>query len=235
LLLSIDGERIAVTAAHVMDHLDETSLCIAGRPGTSPVPISGGEIRTTPKPQGDRQSDHFDIAFWRPPAAAVAGLGAVEFLDSSRISSNDPQTFGRLYTAIGYPYSRNKKKVNHTAKQLSTRVSMYTASVEAMPEVAAMLGVSGRQHLFLRFAQQSFTGGHDLTNTFGPTGLSGGALLDLGEFTSPESYERDPRRNAKLSGMVIEYYSEHHALVAVKIEYVIGSIRRAMARETRVS
>ncbi len=68
-------------------------------------------------------------------------------------------------------------------------------------------------------------------NTFHPRGLSGGALLDLGEFSSPESYERSPTANAKLAGMVIEYYSEHQALVAVKVNPMIGWIRRLLAGE----
>lgn len=64
-------------------------------------------------------------------------------------------------------------------------------------------------------------------NTFGARGMSGGALLDLGEFNSDESYERDPKGGAKLAGMIIEYYGEYRALVSVKIETVIAGIRLA--------
>jgi len=43
---------------------------------------------------------------------------------------------------------------------------------------------------------------------------------------------RDPKRNALLSGMVIEYYSDHRALVAVKIGTIINGIRSAQAAKS---
>ena len=57
----------------------------------------------------------------------------------------------RLYTAIGYPVSRNKKAIDHATKSITTRISMYTANVEAMPDLAAKLEMSGAEHFFLRF------------------------------------------------------------------------------------
>ena len=74
-----------------------------------------------------------------------------------------------------------------------------------------------------------FTGDGARVDTFGPRGLSGGALLDLGEFTSPDSYARRPSRSALLSGIVIEYHGDHRALVAVKIGTIVDGIRSARA------
>lgn len=68
--------------------------------------------------------------------------------------------------------------------------------------------------------------------TFGPKGLSGGALIELGDFASPESYARDPTRNALLGGMLIEYHRDHHALVSIRIDQVINGIRIALARQS---
>jgi hypothetical protein len=106
---------------------------------------------------------------------------------------------------------------------------MYTANVEAMPDLAAKLGVSGAEHFFLCFEKRAFTGQGASENTFGPKRLSGGALLDLGDFISPESYARDPKSSALLSGMVIEYYEEYRALVAVRIYGIVNGIRRVLA------
>jgi hypothetical protein len=94
---------------------------------------------------------------------------------------------------------------------------------------AAELGVSGADHLFLSWNTLSFAGTGVRVNTFGPCGLSGGALLDLGEFASPESFERDAG-GSLLTGMIIEYHEEHRALVAVKIRSVIAGIGRALAQ-----
>jgi hypothetical protein len=96
-----------------------------------------------------------------------------------------------------------------------------------MPELARKLGVTGSDHLFLHFEKHAFRGDGERVNTFGPRGLSGGALIDLGEFTSPESYARNPKRGALLGGMVIEYHSDHRALVAVEIGMIVNSVRGA--------
>jgi hypothetical protein len=58
---------------------------------------------------------------------------------------------------------------------------MYTAHAEEMPELASRLSVTGSDHIFLSFGKHAFTGDGARVNTFGPRGLSGGALLDLGE------------------------------------------------------
>jgi hypothetical protein len=56
---------------------------------------------------------------------------------------------------------------------------MYTAHAEEMPGLASELGVTGADHLCLHFERHAFTGDGARVNTFGPRGLSGGALLDL--------------------------------------------------------
>lgn len=234
LLLNIDGTLIVSTAAHVMDHLRESPLYVGGAIGAGLVPIAGGKIRSTSAPNGDRRSDRFDSAFWEPPPSAVTAMGKVEFLDDTRLSREVP-TPSRLYTAIGYPVSRNKKAIDHAGRSITTRISMYTANVEEMPALAIKLKASGAEHFFLRFERRAFTGIGASENTFGATGLSGGALLDLGDFTSPESYARDPRHSALLSGMVIEYHKEHRALVAVRIDSIVRGIRNALNRQPGVS
>jgi hypothetical protein len=55
-----------------------------------------------------------------PTAAEVNALG-VEFVDASRLAAGRRTTKDRLYTAIGFARSRNKKKVNHMAKSIDMR------------------------------------------------------------------------------------------------------------------
>jgi hypothetical protein len=234
-LLEVDGTPIVSTAAHLIDDLKITELLIAGLVGTELVRIQGGRIKTTPGRGGiRRQFDPFDCAFWQPPEATIAALGPVKFLDASRISHNRAPIENRLYTAIGYPISRNKDRVDHAAEELSIGVSMYTSSMEPMPKLAALRGVSGNEHFFMRFEKHAFTADGTHMNAFGPDGLSGGALLDLGDFSSPEVYAKGIRRKALLSGMLIEHNKQHHALIAVKIGPIINGIRLALARRVEV-
>jgi hypothetical protein len=227
LLLNIDSTPIVCTAAHVMDHLQESPVYVGGALGSGLVPIAGGRIRSTSQPNR-RRSDHFDSAFWVPPPSAVDAMGAVIFLGDARLSAAAP-TPGRFYTAIGYSVSRNKNAIDHATKSVTTRISMYTTNVEKMPNLASKLGVSGAEHFFLRFEKHAFTGDGGSQNTFGAKGLSGGALLELGEFTSLDSYDRNPRGSALVSGMVIAYHKEHRALVAVRIDAIVSGIRVALA------
>jgi hypothetical protein len=89
LLLNIDSTPIVCTAAHVMDHLQESPVYVGGALGSGLVPIAGGRIRSTSQPDR-RQSDHFDSAFWVPPPSAVDAMGDVIFLDDARLSAAAP-------------------------------------------------------------------------------------------------------------------------------------------------
>lgn len=145
-LLNMDGVPTVVTAAHILDQRADQTLYVAGVPGTSPVPILRGVVMTTPTLEARRVSDHFDTAIWQP--LTVDALGAVDFLDAWRISHNRPQSADRLYTALGYAISRNKKAVDHRTRSISTHVSMYTGDAEEMPELASKLRVTASDHLF---------------------------------------------------------------------------------------
>jgi hypothetical protein len=227
LLINIDGVPTVCTAAHVADHCKEYDLYVGGVVGGHPIHIPRDAFISTPAPGGDRDADHFDYAFWQPPSSAsLAGLGEVEFLNDSAIAGDHAPTQTRLYTSIGYARSRNKNKINHSMRTIETRISMYSAHAEVMKELATQLRVTGAEHIFLQWAPLSFAGTARM-NTFGARGLSGGALLDLGEFNSDESYKRDPERNAKLAGMIIEYYEDYQALVSINIRAVINGIRLA--------
>jgi hypothetical protein len=231
LLLDIGGWPIVSTAAHIIDELKaEVALYVGGTKGTSPVPILGGAIKTTTAPENNRRLDRLDCAFWQPPDSAVADMGSVEFLEPSRTSHNRAAAHDRMYTAMGYPVSRNKKGITPASRSISNKLSMYTGSVEELPALVAELGVSGDDHLFLRFGKYAFNADGTRVNTFRPTSLSGGALLDLGDFTSPAAYAGDAKHSAKLAGMLIEHKEKHGALVAVKIGPIVRGVARALAR-----
>lgn len=230
LLLNIDAVPTVVTAAHILQEVSrhECTLYVGGSVGAGLVPIMGGRRLATP---GDR-SDHIDVAIWQPEAHTVDSLGTVEFLGCVKLSNYPRPDADRLYTVLGYPVSRNKKAIDHTTRSITTRVSMYTAQASHQPRLANELGISGTDHLFLELGRRAFTGDGEQINVFGTVGLSGGALLDLGLFASQESLMRDPKYNARLAGMVIEYHKTHRVLVAVKIDAILRDVREAVASGT---
>jgi len=71
----------------------------------------------------------------------------------------------------------------------------------------------------VRFAKYAEDAGGMEMETFYPEGLSGGVLLDLGDFTSYDIYTGDTKHRARLAGVIIEYHEDRQALVAVKIAH----------------
>jgi hypothetical protein len=179
-LLRIDGHPIFVTAAHVLDPLREgVELSVGGQPGTRPVPIEGGVIRMTTPPQGNRLKDHVDTAFWKMPGKAVKPLGNVWFVDPFRISHNRAPVERRYYMAMGFAQSRNRKSIDNGRRGISNLISRYSGGVIEIPALAAELGVSGADHMFLNFEKRAQAEDDTTIDAFTPTGLSGGPLLDL--------------------------------------------------------
>jgi hypothetical protein len=229
LLLEIDGKRVVSTAAHIADDLALTPLFVGGLVGTHPVQLAGRFRATTP-PGGDRRLDHLDCAYCEISANDTAALGPVEFLSESRMSHNRVPSERRVYTAFGYAVSRNKKSIDHRTRSITNRLSMYTGHVVEVPALAAKLPRSGEGHLLVNFERHAHTANGERVNAFGPRGLSGGALLDLGDFTSPAIYAPDSQHTATLSGMLIEHWDEHHVMVAVKIGAIVEGIRQDLTR-----
>lgn len=228
ILLNVEGHRILATAAHIADQLPRRgSLFVGGPLGASPVPLPT-QIKTTTAPDGDRNADHYDLAFCEVPESALPPMGKVEFLSADRLSHNRVATEGHQYTALGYAISRNEDAFDHVARTITHRRSIYTAGVEPMPKLAKKLGVSGEDHLFQRYSKYSFDTAGQKMNSVNPEGFSGGALLDLGDFSSPTILSRTPGASARLSGMLIEYHRHHNAIVAVKIGRIFEAIRGAL-------
>jgi len=231
ILLEIDGMRVLATAAHTADWtLKGIQLYVGGAIGKRLVAIPG-IARTTIAPDGIREKDPFDFAFWVVSEDDARALGRVVFLGKDRLSHNRAPPQARYFMAFGYARSRNKTRVDHRRKAIGVRTSRYTGTVVEMPDLAAELGVSGNQHLFLHFQQRAEAADGTQVNSFGPVGFSGGGLFDLGDFASPAIYADYARRPAVLAGMMIEHHPQRDAVVAVKIGLVVESIRRALSED----
>jgi hypothetical protein len=232
ILLDIDGMPVVATAAHIVDDITKgATLFVAGPARPQLVPIVGGNIKTTSPPRGDRGLDHSDSAFWRIPEGAVEDLGAANFLGPSRLAHNRSPLERRYYTALGYAVSRNEDGVDHVQRSITITPSMHTSNAVSEPALARKLRSSDDEHIFVRFAKQAQDADGATVDTFYPEGFSGGALLDLGDFTSPAIYTGSARHKARLAGMIIEYHEKkYRALVAVKIGPIVSGIRSALSR-----
>ena len=228
-LLDVDGTRVVSTAAHIVDELALTDLFVCGLVRSQLVPMLGGKVRATkPPPGGNRRLDHLDCAFWQIPDSSIQGLGEVEFLNASMFSHNRARQC-RIATTwrwvSQYHVTRKPSKNSRSPIDgLDTPVPWWTGQSWLLRWGCPALNIYFCSSESMRLRPT------EAINTFGPKGLSGGALLDLGDFTGPAIYSQDKRRSARLSGMLIEHYEDHHAVVAVKIGPIVNGIRRSLAR-----
>lgn len=231
ILLDIDGTPVVATAAHIVDDIPEGATLFVATPARPQlVPIVGGDIKTTPKPPKGRNYDHSDSAYWRIPDDEVERLGVANFLGPSRLSHNRAPQDRRYYTALGYAVERNADRVDHERRTITFAPSMHTSNAVSEPKLTRRLNSPGDQHLFVRFARYAKDADGVEMETFYPEGLSGGALLDLGDFTSYDIYGGDTKHRARLAGVIIEYHEDRQALVAVKIGPIVSGITNALRR-----
>jgi hypothetical protein len=180
-------------------------------------------IQTALPASGDRSHDKVDVGFWEVDTAAAQQLGQVRFLKAHEFSENRTSTRGRQYMAMGFPYSRNKKVIDHFRQTITPTVRTYTSEVVENPRLASELRVTGDNHLFLDFGKSAFHSDGEKANTFAPAGMSGGPLVDLGSFVDLENYGPSGP-DARIAGLLLEWHKKHNAIVALKIEHVCRAL-----------
>ncbi len=224
-LLRLCGVRYGITAAHVIDQLSESHLYVAGIAGGEPVQILD-EVVFTQAPGDRRQDDHRDFAFYRIPENRFRLLGDASCVEVDDVSRNRASFDHRLYMALGYPISKNRgrRRINPRERSIISTSWRYVEGVTPMPKLAAELGISGELHFFQPYSKYSRDSSGKRVSSVSPRGLSGGALVDLGNFASMESYDPRVAAAGHLAGIVIARYPRHGALASIRIQPVIDAI-----------
>jgi hypothetical protein len=52
--------------------------------------------------------------------------------------------------------------------------------------------------------------------------MSGGPLIDLGDFSTPKNVQKGKKAVGQLAGLLIEYHPTQKAIVAVRIDVVLS-------------
>lgn len=98
-LLRVDGKRYFVTAAHVLDLNQQSTLYVGGSNALEPIT---GIAEVTKAPASGRAEDKFDFAYMELPEDFANRLGVDVFIDVNEISQNRGMLDGRCYMALGY-------------------------------------------------------------------------------------------------------------------------------------
>jgi hypothetical protein len=226
--LKIDDVPYLLTAAHVIDWNKRSSLYISGETHLTEV-----EAEFWVTKADNRDDDRYDFAFAVIPEPMTAKLGDVTYISDKKIFSVPAQTSSHVYAAIGYPNSQNKK-IDHMKKHIATVIWPYAATALSDLNATALakaLRIGGEDHVFIKFdekhSRDARTG--KIVNSLKPTGISGGALIDLGNLADLERFA-EPGTGGRLVGLLIEHRARYKAMVATRMTAIIRAIRSHRVR-----
>jgi hypothetical protein len=219
--LALGGRKYLVTAAHVVDDILKDGGYVLG--DGEFVPLLG-DFYCTEAPKGDRDCDYLDFAWKCLSDDDVATLGWSVFFYEKDLCENRAPTVGRVYLALGYPRSKNKK-ADPTSRKVRPKMNKYYSTGKAFPDLFASLELSGHEHIAIAHANRSVDPDGVGVNSVYPRGMSGGPFIDLGRNSSLADLARKEPFQGRLAGMLIEKYDEHDALVAVKIDLIVTAIQ----------
>lgn len=217
--LKISNCSLLVTAAHVIDQNKYTALYVGDVNGLIPIQ---GDFWATKAPEENRNLDHYDFAFWKMSDAMLNRLTDARFIAEREISRNRGTMDGRQFLAMGYPVSLNQY-VDEERLKVPAKAWTYQGSHCPNETLSAKLRVSGHDHFFIKFDEHSGNYNGDVYSSVDPTGISGGALIDLG-LPGPNQLATGTSCVGLLAGIGIEHYATHKALVYVKIGMVVDKI-----------
>jgi hypothetical protein len=106
---------------------------------------------------------------------------------------------------------------------------MYTGHVVEVP-AGRQVATLGRGASAPEFRKAGLHGRRRADQCLQANRAERGALLDLGDFTTPAIYALNSQHRATLSGMLIEHWEEHQVMVGVKIGYIVRGIRNSLER-----
>ncbi|MDG2991688.1 serine protease [Candidatus Synechococcus calcipolaris G9] len=211
-----------VTAAHVIDENESSTLYVGVRDTLVEIV---GDFHATNKPMAQRSNDRYDFAFLKVTKQFHATLGDVSYIECNAISQKQVDSHGRVYMAMGYPASQNKK-VNVVEKSLKPKIWKYWSTAASMTNLAQELDVSGSDHVFITYnhkQSRNFEG--SIINSIKPHGASGGVLIDLG-MLGLKNLAPDFECAGLVAGVLIEEHKNHNAIVAVKIGPVLDAMEK---------
>lgn len=200
ILISIGGTRFLLTAAHVLDECEDAGM-FAGADGQF-VPISG-RASITLKVAGKREDDHFDIAVIPLEGELETSLAGIAAVDEKSIDWNPRPISGHLFSAFGFPNTRNKITERSSTK-VKPEALQHTDHIVDDPTSAKKLPDGGIHHLHLGYGRRANDADGNAQNAIKPRGMSGGPLIDLGKLSDPEVLEGRASTVPKLVAIVTE-------------------------------
>jgi len=217
-LVDFNGRKHLVTAAHVLDHLDETHLYVGGEIDLVPF---NQKARVTNALSGNRHDDRIDIAVITIDDKCISKMGQVVFLDEDDILFESCSSDEVVYMALGYPNSRNKRLYKKKGK-VSQNPFVYSSTLITKKDTFKEVKAFPEIHYLLQFdKKKSKDPSNNTITAISPKGASGGGLFTVDGLGRMETYI-NPSNNChgKLVGVLIEYHPQTNVIIATKMAIV---------------
>lgn len=214
-LIGHEEHRLLVSAAHVADETSETPLMLAGAKNVLKE-IPGQAIKTR-APNGDRNQDNIDVAFWLlPKEFAEETTHSRLFLPTALLQPHAPSLPPQQYSFVGYPYTGSKRI--HGTTRMRAQPESFNAKCVSVEEYAA-IGASPEGHIAIEFDHKVAQLGTTVIVPKDRKGMSGGPVFGL---TDGGGLEGIPR--VRIVGIAIEHHKPQRLLLATKIESLLQLI-----------
>lgn len=221
LLLCWKGRYYVVTAAHVIDENSRSTLYLGADGDLHEI---NADFWCTEKPNGDRTKDYYDFAWARIEKIHEAAPDVWNFIPESSIGCDRVYGGKHLYLALGYPNSKNKKH-DHVNRTLTPRYFRYSGTLDLTHTWENQRSLPIGAHFCLKYDNKHAKDSDgNKVNAICPTGMSGGALIDMGALNKPAAYMKGHDPRGVLVGMLIEQSKSNNLLVAVSIQVILEKI-----------
>jgi hypothetical protein len=219
-LIDVGGAKYLVTAAHVIDHNEETTLYVSG---DNDLIQLEAEALLTSHVSGDRRNDKLDIAVLPLSSHIADQLGEIVFVDESSMIRTSCDS-NKYYMALGFPNSKNKK-INNIEKKVTQNPFVYSSGLILDDDVFREIGANRAQHYLLNFSSKySKDENGNMVNSIEPKGASGGALISIEGVNDLLSYRPDSECTGRLAGILIENHKRQKVILATKMSLVLHII-----------
>ena len=224
--LDLYDQKLLLTAAHVVDHNELTSLYVGG----AALTLLETEFHCSAKPDDDRHKDHSDFAIARLPNETVDALDGISFFTESNICTSSVEPQGTTFTIAGYPNSKNKNF--HVARHtVHTELYHYSDVGRPNPFPDHNPHYSAATHIFLNYDQKHSQDAHGRrVDSIQLTGMSGGPVFNIGRLSDPAVLAKHHDPQACLAGLAIEHHKAHNAVVGTRIDTILRPVQRLLER-----
>lgn len=220
--LTLGGSRYLLTAAHVIDLNKKNTLYVGTGEELHELSM---EFHVTLPPNGKRDSDHFDFAIGRLSDRDFPALDNIRFIPESQIDQSvGEQPSCVCYTAIGYPNSKNKK-INKRRKSVLSKLITCTGVAKKNADVFQETNISSTTHVM--FSWNAKYARDDSGRKISPVnlkGMSGGAVVDIGNISDPKVIAGCSNPIPLLSGVFIEF-KDRRFIVATRLNTILNTMK----------